>query len=39
MCPPIVLGKVLGVFASTLTLDGMCPVQDRGNLPLPIQMQ
>ena len=33
------LGKMLGVFLNTLTVDGRYPVQDCENLQLQIQMQ
>ena len=36
---PLVLGEILGVFANTLTADGMYPVQGFENFQLPIQMQ
>ena len=35
----LALGKMLGVFLNTLTVDGMYPVQDCENLQLQIQMQ
>ena len=36
---PLVLGKILGVFVTTLTADEIYRVQDCENLPLPFQMQ
>ena len=35
---PLVLGEILGMFVNTLTGDGKYSVQDRENLPVPIQM-
>ena len=36
---PLVLGKILGVFVTTLTADEIYRVQDCENLALPFQMQ
>ena len=36
---PLVLGKILGVFVNTLTVEGKYPVEDWENLELSIQMQ
>ena len=36
---PVVLSEVLVLFVNRLTGDGKYPVQDYGNLQLPIQMQ
>ena len=35
---PLVLGEIFGMFVNTLTGDGKYSVQDRENLPVPIQM-